>query len=199
MILQAVFFDLGGVLLRTEYQAPREHLAERLNLSYEELCKTVFESESARRASLGEITTDQHWASVAKTLAISSSEIQGVRNDFFGGDVLDRDLLGFIRGLRAEVKTGLISNGWPDVREYIARNKFDDVFDDLVISAEVGVLKPAAAIYRLGLERVHAKAESAAFVDDMATNVEAARALGMHGILFNSTPQVVQELTELMK
>ncbi len=32
MTIRAVFFDLGGVILRTEYQAPRQQLAERLGL-----------------------------------------------------------------------------------------------------------------------------------------------------------------------
>ena len=34
MTIRAVFFDLGGVILRTEYQAPRQQLAERLGMEY---------------------------------------------------------------------------------------------------------------------------------------------------------------------
>jgi len=49
MTIRAAFFDIGGVILRTEYQAPRERLAERLNTTYEDLSKIVFESDSSRR------------------------------------------------------------------------------------------------------------------------------------------------------
>ncbi len=47
MSIKAVFFDLGGVILRTEYQAPRQHLAERLQMEYDDLVKIVFDSETA--------------------------------------------------------------------------------------------------------------------------------------------------------
>ena len=46
MTLRAVFFDIGGVIVRTEYQAPRERLAERLNMTYEDISKIVFKSET---------------------------------------------------------------------------------------------------------------------------------------------------------
>ena len=50
MTLRAIFFDLGGVILRTEYQAPRERLAERLNMTYEDVSRVVFEAETARES-----------------------------------------------------------------------------------------------------------------------------------------------------
>lgn len=41
MPIRAVFFDFGGVILRTEYQSPRQGLAERFNMDYEEIEKVV--------------------------------------------------------------------------------------------------------------------------------------------------------------
>ncbi len=73
MKVRAVFFDLGGVILRTEYQAPREHLAERLNTTYEDLDHIVFASETSRLASVGTLTTAQHWASVIARLGRPAS------------------------------------------------------------------------------------------------------------------------------
>ena len=58
MPIRAVFFDFGGVIMRTEYQSPRQKLAERFNMDYDEMDRAVFGSDSARRASLGEITED---------------------------------------------------------------------------------------------------------------------------------------------
>jgi len=196
--IEAVFFDLGGVLLRTEYQAPREHLAERLGLSYDDLVRMIFESESARKASLGEITVQQHWEAVAARLRRPASEIPSIRGEFFGGDVLDRELLEFIRGLRQTRRTGLISNGWPDLREYIVRNGFADAFDAIVISAEVGLLKPDARIYQLALQSLRALPQATALVDDMPANVDAARSLGMEGIVFREAGQARQELQRLL-
>jgi hypothetical protein len=61
MSIKAIFFDFGGVILRTEYQSPRQALAERFNMEYEDIDKAVFGSPSALRASLGEISEAAHW------------------------------------------------------------------------------------------------------------------------------------------
>ena len=74
MAIRAVFFDFGGVIMRTEFQAPRQHLAERFNMDYDDIDRVVFASESARRASVGEITEEAHWAEVLKRLKYPVSE-----------------------------------------------------------------------------------------------------------------------------
>lgn len=194
MPIRAIFFDLGGVILRTEYQAPREHLAERLNMTYEDLSSAVFDSESAELASIGKITTDQHWARVAAKLGLPATEAKALGEEFFAGDVIDRVLLNAIRAFRPKYKTGLISNGWSDMREYIARHEFGDAFDTLVISAEVGMTKPSPEIFSLATGKLEVRPTEAAFVDDMAVNVEAARALGMRGVLFRERGQALEDL-----
>ena len=186
------------MIVRTEYQAPREHLAERLNLSYEDLVHIVFESETAREASLGRISTQQHWEALASRLGRPPSEATVLRDEFFAGDVLDRELLAFIRSLRPAHRTGLISNAWSNLREYITKNHFADAFDTLVISAEVGLLKPDPRMYELALERLAVGPGQAVMVDDMPSNVAAARSLGMRGIVFQNTAQTVGELQALL-
>lgn len=198
-MIRAVFFDLGGVIVRTEYQAPRERLAERLNMTYEDINHFVFETETSRKASLGQLTTEEHWASVVRRLGRPASETKAIRDDFFAGDVVDRDLLDFIRSLRPRCKTGIISNAWPDLREYIAKNKFDEAFDALVISAEVGVMKPEAKIFQIALDQLQVGAKEAAFVDDVPANIEAARQLGMQGIVFQSPTQALTELKAILE
>jgi epoxide hydrolase-like predicted phosphatase len=198
MTLRVVFFDLGGVIVRTEYQAPRERLAERLNMTYDELCKFVFEAESGYKASIGAISADEHWLAVTRRLRLPASETNAVRDEFFAGDVIDRDLLDFIRSLKPRYKTGIISNAWGDLREYIVKHHFDDAFDALVISAEVGAMKPQPEIYQLALKQLQVEANEAAFVDDMPKNIEAADALGMHGIVFRDSAQVKENLKALL-
>jgi len=198
-MIRAVFFDLGGVIVRTEYQAPRERLAERLNMTYEDINQFVFETETSRKASLGQLTTEEHWASVVRRLGRPASETQAIREEFFAGDVIDRGLLDFIRSLRPRHKTGIISNAWPDLRDYIVKSKFDDAFDTLVISAEVGVMKPEAEIYKIALDQLQVKANEAVFVDDVPANITAARGLGMQGVLFRSPPQTLAELKKILE
>ncbi len=199
MTIRAVFFDLGGVILRTEYQAPRERLAERLNMNYEDLNKIVFESDTSRKASLGAMSADEHWAAVTRRLGRPASETHDIRTEFFAGDVLDRSLVDYIRSLRPRYKTGVISNAWPDLRTYLVENKFEDAFDALIVSAELGVIKPDPKIYQIALEQLKVDPDEVVFVDDTFSNVEAARALGMHGIHFRSPEQTLNKLNEMLK
>jgi epoxide hydrolase-like predicted phosphatase len=196
--VRAVFFDFGGVILRTEYQTPRQHLAERLNIEYDDLMRLVFESETSRKASIGMATTEEHWAALMKRLNRPASDAQQVHDEFFGGDVLDRELIQLIRALRGKYKTGLISNAWDDLRQYIVRQKIDDAFDVITISAEVGVVKPEAKIYQVALGQVQVQASEAVFVDDFAVNIEGCEKVGMQGILFKDPDEVKQKLKALL-
>lgn len=190
--------DLGGVIVRTADRTSRLRLAERLGLTYDQLIAEVFDSSSSAQASLGLITTAQHWASVMDALSLPPDQADSVRREFFAGDVVDGELVNFLRSLRGTMKTALISNAWPDLREYIRREGFDDAFDEMIISAEVGLMKPDARIYRLALDRLGALPHEAVFVDDMPKNVEAAQALGMHGILFRDTAQTLDQIRKLL-
>lgn len=201
MNIRAVFFDFGGVIQRTEFQAPRQQLAQRFGMEYEDLDKLVFgggPNSTAAKATVGEIDVKEHWKAVAKKLKISDKEISSVEADFFAGDVVDRSLIQFLQSLRPGFKTGLISNAWSDMREYLVRQKLDEVFDHLIISAEIGAAKPDARIYHFALEQAKVKANEAVFVDDVPANIEACEQIGMRGILFRDSQGVIRQLNEIL-
>jgi epoxide hydrolase-like predicted phosphatase len=198
MSIRAVLFDLGGVIVRTEYQAPRQHLAERLGMEYDDLVKVVFDSDSGYQASIGAIAPEAHWDWVIKRLKRPASELESIRHEFFAGDIIDRTLLDFLRSLRGKYKTGLISNAWGDLREYLLREKIDDAFDHMIISAEVGAVKPEAKIYQVALEQVGVKPKEMVFVDDFAVNIEGCEKVGIKGILFKDPDTTIRQLKALL-
>lgn len=195
----AVFFDFGGVIMRTEYQAPRQHLAERFKLDYDDIDKIVFGSESARRASVGEITEEEHWAEVLKRVKLPISEKKAFTDEFFGGDVIDRGLIEYLRSLREKTHTGLISNAWSGLRDFLTKENIIDIFDTVIISAEVGAVKPEARIYQIALERAKVPADEAVFVDDVAANIEACEKAGMKGILFKDPQEAMDQINRYLK
>jgi HAD superfamily hydrolase (TIGR01509 family) len=199
MPIKAVFFDLGGVIVRTEDPSPREELGRALGKTYSEMDLAVFENQSSFEASLGYISEDQHWRNVVQKLGLPESEIDRVRTAFFAGDRIDWEIVDFLRGLRPTHKTGLISNAWSDLRPWMVSQEFDDAFDALAISAELHIAKPAPEIYHHALTELGVAPSEAVFVDDMPRNVEASQALGMHGVQFHSTAQALAEVRELLK
>lgn len=199
MNIRAVFFDFGGVIQRTEYQAPRQHLAERFGMDYDDIDRIVFASDSAQRASVGEIEEEAHWQNVLKRVKGSEADVSVIKNEFFGGDVIDLDLVNFIRSLRGKFHTGLISNAWSGLRSVLEKEKLIDVFDTVIISAEVGMTKPEPGIFRLALEQAKVKAEEAVFVDDVQVNIDGCQEVGMRGVLFDDPHKAMERLKELLK
>lgn len=198
MTIQAVYFDLGGVIVRTEHPEPRTRLAESLGMSYADIDKLVFENESSKQASLGLITETRHWQNVASSLNQPDSGIDRLRSEFFAGDRVDLELVGLMRSLHLFIKIGLISNAWSELRAWIEAQNFADAFDDMVISAEVGFAKPDPRIYQAALQNLQVLPEESVFLDDMPRNVEAARKIGMHAIHFVQPDQAIAELKTLL-
>jgi putative hydrolase of the HAD superfamily len=200
MAVEAVVFDFGGVLVRTEDRQPRNELAARLGMTYDELSALIFDSQSAIQAMKGEITTDAHWAAVQKSLGLSDAEIEQVRTEFWAGDVLDENLVNLLRDLRPRYSTVLLSNAWDDLRQMIEEVwQIDDAFDRLVISAEIGLVKPDQEIFHWLISQLGIEPAKAVFVDDFLHNVEGARAAGLIAIHFQSADQALGELQALLQ
>ncbi|MGZ6346786.1 MAG: HAD family hydrolase [Anaerolineales bacterium] len=198
MKVRAVFVDFGGVIMRTEDKGPRNRQAERLGMTSRELEKIIFESDSSLRASIGDIPEEAHWQAVSKALGVSREEGEKIITQFFSGDQVDVILLDFLRSLRPDRKVGLISNAWSGLRKVITTNNFAEVFDDLIISAEVGLVKPDPRIYFLALERLGVHPEESVFLDDILINVEAARSVGMNAIQFTQQGSSLEELKHFL-
>ena len=75
------------------------------------------------------------------------------------------------------------------------RWRFLDVFDDIVVSAEIGEVKPDAAIYERLLARNGLAASDCLFIDDVERNVDGARAVGMAAIQFRCAGKLQKVLT----
>ena len=199
MSIKAIIFDLGGVLLRTADFSPRERLAARLGRTRLELEALVFGGQSGTAAQRGEISMQQHWEHVRQALDLNQPEFELFQQEFWGQDEMDYALVDTIRSLRPRCRTALLSNNFPNLRRLLAeRWPIADAFDELVLSSEIGILKPDPRIYQVALERLGVQPAEAVFVDDFLHNVEAARALGLHAIHFRSPAQARAELEALL-
>ena len=69
--------------------------------------------------------------------------------------------------------------------------------DGGILSWKDKLIKPDPTFYQLLLERYHLIADESVFIDDLEANVEAARKLGIHGIVFQSKEQVQEELNNM--
>ncbi|MBO9361724.1 MAG: HAD family phosphatase [Thermoflexus sp.] len=194
---RAVIVDFGGVLVRTEDLSHRERLARELGMSREELEALIFASDLSLRAQRGEILEPAFWRALGERLGITDPEaLRQLRGRFFAGERLNEPLVEALRRWKDRIPLGLISNAWSGLRELLRQLGLLELFDVVVISAEVGLLKPDPRIYWRALEGLGLPPEATAFLDDLPENVRAARALGMHGILFRDPEDALARLQE---
>ena len=202
MSIKIVIFDMGGVLVRTEKREPRAALGLRFGKTYTELDKIMFANKSSLRASRGEISAREHMQHVMRTLDLPETDeaIDDFVDEFFLGDEVDGEIIDYIQSLRSRYKTVLLSNAWDNLRKILVKTwKIADVFDEIFVSAEMGVAKPDPKIYKIVLDKLGVAPEECVFVDDFIENIEAARKLGMHGIHFQDKDAAMDELKTLLE
>ena len=198
--IQAIIFDLGGVLLRTDDPQPRTALAERLGRTRAELETLVFDNPASQQAERGLVPPEQVWDAISQTIGLPSGEIPAFRKQFFGGDTVDFSLIELLQKLRPILTTALLSNTWiVDLPRFLAENlRITDTFDVIISSAQRQMTKPDRAIFLYALEAVQAAPGETIFVDDSGKNITAAASLGIRTVHFRNPEQARMEILALL-
>lgn len=79
-----------------------------------------------------------------------------------------------------------------------AANAWFQLFDGLIISSEIKVLKPEPAIYQALLDRFSLQPQECVFIDDLLVNVEGARQMGLKGIHYQNAAQFATKLGAML-
>lgn len=197
-MIKAVIFDMGGVILRTEDPSGRRKWQARLGLKDGELADAVFNSQTALAATVGRATEAEVWESVRRQFNLSAAGLAELQKDFWSGDRFDESLLAWIASLRGRYRTALLSNAWGGARAFLTSHpSVPAAFEELIISAEEGVMKPALEIYWRAARRLSVSPAEAVFVDDVLANVEAAQRAGLKAMRYRAGMNVPQEMRPL--
>jgi epoxide hydrolase-like predicted phosphatase len=195
MTIRAVIFDIGGVLELTPPTGWHTRWEGLLTLEpgqLDELLGDVWLAGNVGRLSLGEVERR-----IAATLGLDEAQLAAFMGDLWDEycGTLNVELLDYFASLRPRYQTAILSNSFAGAREVEqARYRFADLCDMLIYSHEEGMEKPDPRFFMLACERLGVRPEEVVFLDDVAGHVAAARALGIHGILFESTDQAIREI-----
>jgi epoxide hydrolase-like predicted phosphatase len=209
MTIRAVLFDFGGVYTSSPFSLFAEAAAE-LGATPERMLGLVFgpydrdTDHPWHRLERGELSLLD-----AREAIMALAERDGLAFDplvilarMAGSGGAREPVVAATRNLRARgLRTALVTN---NAREFAqgwrAMLPIAELFDAVIDSSEVGVRKPDPAIFSLALRELGGVApEHAVFLDDFAGNVEAARRLGMHGVLVGNDPSdALAELERLV-
>jgi HAD superfamily hydrolase (TIGR01509 family) len=98
------------------------------------------------------------------------------------------DVWSTLQVLQQSCSLGIISNAWPYLEGLLKLLGLTQYFDSLIISAQVGHVKPSPAIFELALRSLHITAQEAIFVDDLPENVAAAQRMGLRSLWLVRAP-----------
>jgi putative hydrolase of the HAD superfamily len=197
MPLRAVIFDYGLVLSGPPEPGARARLLEISGLSPE-----VFDAHYWHYRldyDRGTLNGHTYWPTIARDAGISFSpqQIEAlIEQDVLLWATVDPIMLDWVHRVRASgMKTAVLSNMGEDLLAYMREHfRWLDGFHHLTWSCELNLIKPMAAIYEHTLEKLNVRADQALFLDDRIENVEGARAVGMHSLLFRGVHHLQEDL-----
>jgi len=198
--IAAVILDYGEVLSLPPIPAQIASMAAIANLE-PDVFSALYRT-SRGPYDRGDLAAADCWASFAEVarVRLDPRQIEKLRRlDVEMWSAVNPQMICWLECLlQAGLKTALLSNMIRDMAVY-ARQKSHWLakFTCQVLSCELGLIKPDLAIYELCLARLQVKPSEALFVDDQEINVQAARALGITSIRFQSAEQLHQELAAL--
>ena len=202
MTPSAIIFDFGNVLDHVDDPAPmlarREGLAARLNVSGDKLWSLLYNTEAWELVKRGKITRADYLNRVFGPLGLTDSASQSAfaAQLVEGRHAIHADMLALLLALKPRYRLAILSNTHIVEMEdwFVETHGLGNLFDVVISSAKVGLAKPEPEIYRLTLDRLGVAPGDALFIDDMPRNTQAAEALGLPSIVFESPAQLRREL-----
>ncbi|MBS1988983.1 MAG: HAD family phosphatase [Cyanobacteria bacterium SZAS LIN-2] len=200
MNIRAVVFDVGGVLevsTRTDWPGRWEAILGLQPGQFAERSAELF-----RAGSIGAISEIEFRRGLVETFNLTPAQLDDLLTDLWTEYLgqLNQELVAYFRGLRPRYRTAILSNSFIGAREKEQlRYGMDDMADLIIYSHEVHICKPDPAIYLLTCQRVGVPTDETVFLDDVEVNVEAARGVGMHAVLFKNNAQAIAEIDGLLK
>jgi HAD superfamily hydrolase (TIGR01509 family) len=185
MRYKALLIDFDGVIRL--WPSQDAELEGRFGLRPGEIGRAAFAPEILQDAVTGVISDEEWRLRIARTLSTSIGE-QRAADAIVAWSALqgavDAMVLSTIAQCRKRVRVALLTNATSRLTCDLACLGLSDHFDAVINSSNVGVAKPKPAIFQHALTAVAASPRETIFVDDSATNVAAARALGIEAHMY---------------
>lgn len=186
---RAVIFDCFGVLVSCKLPQLFSQYSNQDPAKWQQfqlLCQ---------EADRGHISSPQYWEQVAALMGLRVTDCHAVID---AERHHNYDLLAYIRELREQgFKIGLLSNAGQDIWDYITPD-LQELFDQRVISADLGRCKPDAEVYYEACRRLGVAPDETVMVDDSLANCQGAMQAGLRAVQYQSFTQLRGELADVL-
>ncbi len=183
-MVRGIIFDCFGVLYQGSLEHLRDYIAEEDRAELKNLSLSSDYGYLSREEYIEQVSVLTHKAPAEIGAIMRATHI---RNDA---------LVAYVRTLRPEYKVAMLSNvGRGLINQLFSAEELEQLFDTVVLSCDVGMVKPDPDIYRLTASRLGVLVEECVMVDDMQDNTDGAEAIGMRGIVYKTTDSFLSDLS----
>ena len=189
-MIRAIVFDCYGVMVGSSFWDIYHAAGGDIRKDQQ------FVDDMLARANAALISNEDFSRTVAKQLHISVDEwLEYTRRM----EQPNKPLLEYIRAeLKPHYKIGLLSNANRDSVERRMPADALAMMDAVVVSGEVGYMKPDSEIFELTAKRLDVLPDQMVFIDDLQDYVDAARRLGIPSVRYTSLEALRPKLTEIL-
>ena len=193
--IRAVIFDVGRVLIRVDVGRAMQELGPGLKLTPAELWSAIEKDPSWKDWQEGRMSARDYHQRLTKRLGSTLPFEKFADAWNLALDPTPLQDTSLFERLAKRYRLALLSNTDPiHIAHMEPRYEFFRFFPARVYSCVVGAAKPNPLVYREALRACGARAGEAVYVDDIPAYVEAAKALGMAGVVYESPEQLIHEL-----
>lgn len=185
--ITTIFFDCFGVIAGDGWAA----IEARVKIT-PQLRKEVH--SLGKQYDLSMIKPDDFYRQASALLNLPIEEFI----DLFTNLHKNKQLLDLVKDLKKNYKIGMISNVNKTFMQEFLTPSESDLFDDMVLSGEVNIVKPDRRIYLLAAERLDVETSACLMVDDRQINCDGAVATGMQAILYTSFNDFKPKLKQVL-
>lgn len=197
MAIRAVVFDVGGILEVT----PSLNVEEKWEPEFGAEFQTGL-AEVWAAGSVGALSLEQVHEQLGRIIGAEPDRIEAFMEDIWAEYLgeLNTEMWEYLEEVRGEgYRLAVISNSFVGAREREEeRYGFSGLTDFIVYSHEVGFSKPDPRIYALCLDRLRVEPDEVVFLDDSELTVAGARAMGMHGVVYERNRQAMKDLDKIL-
>ena len=198
-MIKAIIFDFGRVITAQKPLALFRSYEEELGLDPDTINSIMFGSQAWQDTLLGRKTTEEFWHLIGPELGLSTAdEVNRFRRRYHADEAINEAVLDLIRKLHGRYKLAILSNSPPDLTRWLVDWEMSDLFEVVFCSGDEGMIKPDPAAFKLTLERLGVEPGKAVFIDDTPEHVEAARKLGIQGIIFTTAAALKDDLKKFL-
>jgi putative hydrolase of the HAD superfamily len=198
-MIKAIIFDFGRVISAQKPLSLFQSYETELGLAPGSINQIMFNSPFWQEALRGRKTSKEYWHSIGPELGLQSLEdIDNFRRRYHADESINKQVFKIIRQLHGRYKLAVLSNSPPGLDGWLAAWDLLELFDVVFCSGDEGRVKPDPEVYHRTLKRLEVLPSEAVFIDDTGGHVDAARKLGMHGIIFSDAAAFELELDRLL-